>query len=293
MKRLIFFLAFLSSCGTSEVCPRAPYVLATTTQVGDLVKEVVGDRYEVDVLIRGSLDPHSYELVKGDDERIDGAAALFSSGLGLEHGASLKVALGEAVALADEIGKKRPEALLSREGVVDPHIWMDLSLWAEGVDPIVDKLEAIDPGGGYFARGEALKEKMMQKHGELKEKIALIPEEKRFLVTSHDAFHYFTRAYFGDEGDRFAAPEGLSPDGQLGPSDIRSILSYVALHRVKVMFFESNVSPEALVKIASTAKSLSLEVRLSERPLYGDAMEPGYFEAMKQNGETLFDELDS
>lgn len=273
-------------------------ILSTTAQVGDLVTAVGGTRVENWVLIQGELDPHSYELVKGDDEKFLRADAIFCNGLGLEHGASLSSILKEnpkSVALGETIARQHPEKILKKGGVVDPHIWMDISLWSEGVEPIVEKLSEIDPDGAlYFReRGEQLMQRLLSKHEKLQNEMQSIPTERRYLMTSHDAFRYFTKSYLAEPGEenwstRFAAPEGLAPDGQINPYDIQRMIEFVRSKRVSVVFPESNVSRDSIHKIASAGHDLGLEVRICKEPLYGDAMGGlSYEEMMEKNGDVL------
>jgi len=273
-------------------------ILSTTAQVGDLVTAVGGIRVENWVLIQGDLDPHSYELVKGDDEKFLRADAIFCNGLGLEHGASLSAILKanpKSLAVGETIAARHPEKILKKGGVVDPHIWMDISLWNEGVGPIVEKLSEIDPeGAAYFQeRGEILSQKLLSVHEKLREEMRSIPEERRYLMTSHDAFRYFTKSYLAEPGEenwssRFAAPEGLAPDGQINPYDIQRMIEFVRAKRVSVVFPESNVSRDSIRKIASAGHDLGLEVRVCKEPLYGDAMGGlSYEEMMEKNGEVL------
>src|SRR3990167_3637979 len=231
-------------------------ILSTTAQVGDLVAAVGGDRVSNWVLIQGELDPHSYEIVKGDGEKLARADLIFYNGLGLEHGAGLSSQLKgthKAIALGERIQEAYPERILLREDAVDPHIWMDISLWKEAVPSIIEELSSLDPEGTseYCERGEALMLQMDEAHLALIEKMRKIPSEKRYLVTSHDAFHYFARCYLANPGeksweDRFAAPEGLAPDGQLSPVDIQGIIDYLRAHKISVVFPESNVSRDSI-----------------------------------------------
>ena len=92
------------------------------------------------------------------------------------------------------------------------------------------------------------------------------PCRKRYLVTSHDAFHYFTRSYLAEPGEanwakRFAAPEGLAPEGQLNPRDIQKIIDYLRVKKISVLFPESNVSRDSIRKIATAGRELGLEIR--------------------------------
>ena len=112
-------------------------------------------------------------------------------------------------------------------------------------------------------------------------------------MTSHDAFSYFTKAYLADPGEqdwskRFAAPEGLAPDGQLSPIDIQNIINFLKLHPISTLFPESNVSRDSVAKIVAAGNESGLHLRLCKEPLYGDSMcGLSYFEMMKKNGEVI------
>jgi manganese/zinc/iron transport system substrate-binding protein len=321
LKKVYTILATLSLCGCFFGCQKGKMernfitswmsdtgkikVLSTTAQIADLVVEIGGDRVDSLVLIRGTMDPHSYELVKGDDEKFRRADLLFYNGLGLEHGASLFAWLStsdKATGIGDRILKSAPNLVLRNGSSIDPHIWMDISLWKEATYVIEEKLSALDHKGGvfYHERAELLRERMDLVHLELRELLAKVPQEKRYLVTSHDAFHYFTRAYLAEQqesdwAERFAAPEGLSPDGQLSPVDIRRIVNYLHKHQVRVMFPESNVSKDSIRKIASSAKELGFEVKICSETLYGDAMDGKdlhYLDMMRHNASVIFRHLE-
>ncbi len=304
-KKVIFglFLPFLMvGCSTSQN-QRAQdsgklKVVSTTAQIGDLVSSVGGDRIDHWVLIRGDLDPHSYEIVKGDGERLQRADLIFYNGLGLEHGASLSAFLRaspKATPVGEKISHACPDRILKRGEVVDPHIWMDISLWQKGIDPIVEALSQVDPEGSllYRERGALLAQKMEAAHAEVFARLQKIPSEKRYLVTSHDAFHYFTRSYLADVGEthwaeRFAAPEGLAPEGQLNPRDIQKIIDYLRDKNISVLFPESNVSRDSIRKIATAGRELGLEIHICSEPLYGDAMSGlAYLDMMRSNAETI------
>src|SRR3990167_10716616 len=124
--------------------------LSTIAQIGDLVTSIGGERVDNWVLVSSELDPHSYEIVKGDGEKLTRADLVFYNGLGLEHGASLSSQLKgthKAIALGERIQEAYPERILLREDAVDPHIWMDISLWKEAVPSIIEELSSLDPEG--------------------------------------------------------------------------------------------------------------------------------------------------
>lgn len=268
-------------------------VLSTTAMIDDLVREIGDDRVDHHVLVSGEMDPHSYELVKGDDEKIAFASIVFANGLNLEHGASLRTQMEKhphVIYLGEEIRKRIPEKILHVKGELDPHLWMDISLWVEGIEPIVIALSQKDPEGAvlYRERGEILKKKLLEKHMTIQNEMKQVPKEKRYLVTSHDAFHYFARAYLSENGqweDRCVAPEGLAPEGQLATQDIKEVVQHLDKYQIGVVFPESNISRDALKKII---RSSSHPVRCSKESLYGDAMGTNtYLEMIEHNAKIL------
>jgi manganese/zinc/iron transport system substrate-binding protein len=296
------FLAFFLLCFTFFGCSsaRGPSeieawaeqngrvkVLSTTAMIDDIVAQIGGERVDSIALITGEIDPHSYELVKGDDEKLSLAQVIFYNGLGLEHGASLRYQLEQhpnSVSVGNAVLEKEPQLILHADKEMDPHIWMDISLWSKIVDPIADALSQVDPEGKDFYRrqAESTREKMMKEHDLIYAQLQSIPQERRYLVTSHDAFNYFTRAYlatpdekWGDQWKkRFDAPEGLAPEGQLSTSDIQAVINHLIKYHIQIVFPESNVSRDSLRKVVHACAQKGLNVVISNDALYGDAMGP-------------------
>ncbi len=297
----LFILGCSQTVQTNENKEGRKKILSTIAQIGDLVSEVGGDRVQSIVLVRGELNPHSYELVKGDDEKIQSADLILYNGLGLEHGASVSAMIDSHpnhFALAESIYARYPDKVLWKDSIPDPHIWMDVSLWKETVDPITAQLILIDPAGEsyYLARAEVLKQKMDVADQEIYQLVQSIPENRRYLVTSHDAFHYFARRYLASVGEadwskRFAAPEGLSPDGQLNPIDLQKIVDHLYVYQIEVLFPESNVSRDSIRKIADAGKKLKIDLRICRDVLYGDSLKGSYIEAMKHNAAVITEHL--
>lgn len=273
-------------------------VLSSIAQIDDLVMTVGGDAVKSLPLVQGDLDPHSYELVKGDNEKFVRADVVFYNGLNLEHGASLSAMLhshAKAISIGDAIARKRPDQILEKDGVMDPHLWMDVSLWSSAIDVIVEALSKCRPEKSteFYQRGKDLKDQMLLTHQAICEKIQTLDQHKRYLLTTHDAFRYFARAYFtGEEKldwqNRFAAPEGLAPDGQIGSSDIQDMISFLQKNRVQVIFPESNLSKDSIRKIAAAGQDLGFHVKVCEEPLYGDSMSNlSYLEMMTKNADIM------
>lgn len=289
-------VCFLSSCGDQHVQRQHEYqkwlqdngkvkVLSTTAMIDDLVKQVGGDHIDALTLIQGELDPHSYQLVKGDDEKLSFANLIFYNGLGLEHGPSLHrylVGNPKALPLGDKIELEDLSAVIYVNGQKDPHIWMDISLWAKAVPFIVEALSQRDPSHkqDFQSNGKKLVQELSRAHVEAKKIMHEPPEAKRYLVTSHDAFNYFARAYLTEPGEveagqwqkRFAAPEGLAPESQLSTAHIREIINHMKRYHIQQIFPESNVSRDSINKILQAGREEGLDIIITCCPLYGDAM---------------------
>ncbi|HEX2579747.1 MAG TPA: zinc ABC transporter substrate-binding protein, partial [Rhabdochlamydiaceae bacterium] len=214
-------------------------------------------------------------------------------------GASLRHQLEQhpkAIALGDRIREKNPQAILVERGQIDPHIWLDITLWAEIIDPIVQALSEIDPANSlyYQTNGKQVRESLLALDASLFKKIQMISPEKRYLVTSHDAFNYFTRRYLiegSDWEDRFCAPEGLAPDGQLSCQDIQNVIDYLTKHHVQVIFTESNVGKDSLKKILSVCKEKGIPVRIAKEALDSDTLGNSsmYQNMMEHNINVLYE----
>jgi len=251
-----------------------PYKVVTTVgMVTDIVTRVAGDKAQVTGIIGAGVDPHLYKATRGDVVQLTQADIVFYSGLFLE---------GKMTDTLIKIGRSRPvfavtelideELLLTPEeaqGHHDPHVWMDASLWARAVEAVVASLSSYDPPNAelYARNGEALREECTELHAYGVRAIASIPESGRVLVTSHDAFGYFGRAY----GMKVLGVQGLSTESEAGLKDINNLVDYIVNHRVKAVFIESSVSPKNIRAVIDGAKSRGHEVVIGGT-LFSDAM---------------------
>ncbi len=282
-------------------------VLSTTAMIGDLVRGIGGDLVCDLVLIQGELDPHSYELVKGDAEKFQAADLVFYHGLGLEHGASLLQILHHlpnSAGVADLVFQQAGEKILPADcshdtscacGGYDPHIWMDASLWLEASCAVENVLSSRFPEHRevFHQNALVLQKRLKDLHLMIRQEVQQIPEEKRYVITSHDAFNYFARAYLLDADKtswkvRFQAPAGLAPDGKLTWKAIENMVLFAEKFSIATVFPESNVSKDSLRKIVQCAEKRGLKIEIAPDVLYGDAMGPHtYFSMMEHNAKTL------
>ena len=276
-------------------------VLSTTGMIDDLVKFIGASRVDSVALIQGELDPHSYELVKGDAEKFQFANIIFHNGLGLEHGASLKYQLlqnTKAIALGDVLAESD---LIEVGSVIDPHIWMDARLFAKLCEPIAYHLGKLDPKNRslYYKNAKELRKKILNTHFEVQNLLKEIKNKHRYLVTTHDAFRYFVRAYLATDSEkedgswqsRLASPEGLAPEGQISPVDIQRITDFASQNEVHIIFAESNLSKHALHKVVDVAGQKGQIIEIAPDALYGDVMYRSYLETLLYNAHILKNSL--
>lgn len=248
-------------------------VTATTGMVADLVKAVGGSRVEVTQLLGPDVDPHTYKPTTEDAGKLAKADLIFYNGLMLEGRMSdLLAKLGRSGRKVYPVTERLPEDQLLEppefEGHYDPHVWFDVALWAGTVPTIVEGLSAADPEGKavYEENARILLERLATLDAWCLETAATLPEKRRILVTSHDAYNYFGRAY----GFQVVGLQGVSTVSEAALSDMAGMVDFIKARQVPAIFVESSVNPAAIRRVAEDA---GVEVG---GELFSDALgEPG------------------
>lgn len=231
-------------------------VTTTTSMVTDLVKSVGGERVEVQGLMGAGVDPHLYKASASDITKLQRAEVIFYSGLLLEGKlqdifAKMARVKKHVYPVTESIPEKELLEPESFGGHYDPHVWFDVTLWAKSVETVVKGLSEFDPTGkAYFEkRGAALQASMKDLHQWALKKAAELPQEKRILITSHDAFNYFGRAY----GFKVVGLQGISTVEEASLASMTKLVDFVKEQKVKALFVESSVSPAAIKRISQDA----------------------------------------
>lgn len=250
--------ALMLAAGPATAAEGEPPVkaAATTGMVADLVRQVGGGRVEVSQLMGPGVDPHLYKPTAADAARLGRADVIFYSGLMLEgRMGDLFARLGRSGRKVYAITESVPEDRLLEpaefEGHYDPHVWFDVELWARTVPTIVEGLSAVDPAGRetYARNGEALAARLAHLHTWCREAAGTLPEKDRVLVTSHDAYNYFGRAY----GFKVVGLQGVSTVSEAALADMASLADFIRAQGVKAIFVESSVNPAAIRRVAEDA----------------------------------------
>ena len=250
-------------------------VVATTGMVADMVRQIGGEFVQVEQLMKSGVDPHLYRPNTDDVKAIRSADIVFYNGFKLEGKMGDLLGLKtkgtkKHVALADAIPK---EAALGdpEHETADPHVWMDVQLWAATTKLIETELkERIPSKADFFTqRALELRERLQKLDSLGKRWFESIPQEHRILITSHDAFRYFGRRY----GLQVEGILGISTASDAGQKRISQLVDLLVEKKVPAAFVESSV-PEKLVRsIVEGAEAKGWKVSIGGE-LYSDAMGP-------------------
>ncbi|MEE2907040.1 MAG: zinc ABC transporter substrate-binding protein [Planctomycetota bacterium] len=274
-------------------------IVATTGMVADVARHVAGDRAEVVSIMGEGVDPHLYKPKTSDVRRILAADVVFYNGLKLEG------RMGEVFTRARSRGRPvhavtagLPTAVLledeSAVGHPDPHVWMDVKTWALTLEEVARVLCEIDPSScsTYQANAAKALDSMLQLHESVTLMIASIPENQRVLVTAHDAFRYFGRAYDME----VRGIQGISTESEAGLSDLNGLVEFLVERRIPAVFVESSVPRKNVQALIEGAKARGHDVVVGGE-LFSDAMgrpgtQEGTYEGMiEHNARTMTEAL--
>jgi len=237
---LLFAAAPFAACG--PVRRENPQVLTTTTILADMAKQVAGDRVTVGSIVPAGAHVEEYEPRPDDAKRMSAAKLVITNGLDLDKWVEplLRNATSGTTVVVVTAG------LPDIDG--NPHMWFDPALARGYVAKIRDALIALDPSGrdSYMVSALRYSQELLALEVELKAKVATIPAERRKLVTSHDAFPYFAKA-FGFEIVGFAQPEPGKPPST---GELADLVQKVKAARVPAIFSESGGSPQLAETVA-------------------------------------------
>jgi len=250
-------------------------VVATVGMVADIVREVGGTRVAVSQLMGPGVDPHLYRGSRDDVRSILTADMVFYSGLMLE---------GKLAGMLEKVARKKPVIAitksLSRDSVLeeeatlghsDPHVWMDVLAWSRCVDVVVESLVEFDPTNEaqFRAAASAYQATLAKLDRYGRQVMSTVPASGRVLITSHDAFHYFGRAY----GLEVFGVQGLSTDSEAGLKQINSLVDTIVQRQIAAVFVESSVPKKSILAVVDGAGSRGHHVIIGGE-LFSDAMGP-------------------
>ena len=241
------------AAGTPGTAGGVLNVVATTSQIAALAREVAGERAEVRAIIRPGVEPHDFEPTPGDLATLNTADLVLRHGVGLDSfldRAALRVSGAPVVTATRGIGDHYG-ALGGRD--FDPHVWLDPMLAKVMVENIRDALVTVNPAGRatYEANAAAYNSRLDEVNRQISEMLAGIPSENRKIVTNHDAFGYFARRYRLEVVG--AVIPTVSSEGEPSAQETAALLDTIREEGVKAIFVESTANPDLARQLARDA----------------------------------------
>ena len=290
---LLLIIPVFSGCGKSkksESRNEKIVAVSTITVINDIVKNIGGDKVETYSICGVGVDPHTYHPKPSDPRLISNSDIVFINGFALEHwieemikgsgGNKKEVVVTEGLTpMTDEKGYGDP----------DPHAWFDVKNIITYADNIAKGLISIDPGNESYYKSnlQDYKQKLDSLDSWIKEQIKIIPESKRVLITSHDAFRYFGRAY----GLEVKGLQGISTAAKIRTEDLKNLIDYVKLKDLRSVFIETSVNPKLLEQISSETNAKIGGTLFSDSIGNEGTPEGTYIGAVKHNVNTVVNAL--
>jgi len=300
---LVTLLAAACRAGTraqaGDLAQREIRVVTTIGMITDVVKHVGGERVQVKGLMGPGVDPHLYKASEGDVIRLGSADLVFYNGLHLEAqmGRVLERMADTGVttvAVTDDIARDVLLAPPEFEGNYDPHVWFDVTLWAKSVERVRDTLMELDPTHAelYQTNAERYLQELDELHAYVKGQAERVQAGQRVLVTAHDAFNYFGRAY----GFEVKGLQGISTATEASIADVQELADFIAQRRIVAIFIESSVPQRTVEAVQAAVRAKGFAVQIGGE-LFSDAMgNPGteegtYIGMVRHNVDTIVNAL--
>ncbi|WP_218044952.1 metal ABC transporter solute-binding protein, Zn/Mn family [Kiloniella majae] len=252
-----------------------PVIVTTIAQIADVASHIVGDKMEVDSLMGEGVDPHTYRMNRYDVAALTKADIVLYNGLYLE--AQMEDALERmatkkpVVPLAETINKSLLLTSQDYEDKNDPHVWMDVRKWMAVTSQALDVIKKFDPANADFYDKNAAEYliKLEQLNGYVETVLASVPQNERVVISAHDAFNYFGKAYDFE----VVGIQGLSTASEAGLKKIENLVDLIVTRKIRAVFVESSVADRNVKALIEGAKARGHNITIGGT-LFSDAMGP-------------------
>jgi manganese/zinc/iron transport system substrate-binding protein len=296
---LILLGIIFSSCQSEQRnAAGKPLVVSTTTLLDDMARYLGDTLFSYESLMGPGVDPHIYKPSQGDLKKLKAADLVIYNGLYLEGKmADVLQKMGRnqlVLGVADSIKTQYLIKNAEFEDGYDPHFWFDKDIWYMVAIQVSEMLKELEPEEAYNIE-KRLEQFAIQLHlldVEISEAILKIPEEKRVIVTSHDALNYFARRY----GFEVRSLQGSSTASELGLKDVTEMVDFLVENQIKAIFPENITGDQSLQAVIKGAAKKGHTVLLGEE-LFSDALggpdseAPDYFSMLRENTRRIVSAL--
>ena len=275
----------LMACGMARA-EKTVNVVASISILGDMIKNIGGDRVEVTTLAGAGVDAHAYEPTPATAMAISKADLVVINGLGLEGWMDrlIKASGYKGTVVVATTGvkprKMKGEGQGSKE-IADPHAWQDLDDGRCYVANITKALTVIDPQGAatYVSLAEAYSRKLIDLNTWVKEEFLSIPNDKRRMITSHDAFGYLGGAYEIE----ILSPMGFSTESEPSAGEVKKLIRQIRKEKITAVFVENISDPRMIEQIAKESGVTVSGELYSDALSKPDGPAPTYIDMFKNN----------
>lgn len=273
---ILFLLIAFLACNEKEnsLGIKKILVVTTTTMITDLVNNIGKEKIELKGIMKAGVDPHLYKATERDITQLLNADIVFYNGLHLEGKLvelfeKMEKRGGNIYAISDGIEKSMLIVSTDFADNYDPHIWFDISLWKKAAVFVAHKLSLIDSSNKeyYFKNMTEYLSKLDSAEKNVREKVSELPEEKRILITAHDAFNYLGRAY----NFKVLGLQGISTLSEASVFDVQNLANFIIEHNVKAVFVESSVPVKNIQALRQAAKAKGKEIKIGGE-LFSDSL---------------------
>jgi len=297
----LLFVIVLFSCKVADKKKSVSIqtIVCTTGMLGDAVEQIVGPTVKVIALMGPGVDPHLYKATQGDLKSLTNADVIVYNGLHLEGkmGEIFEKLEKQKHIIVATGGLTQNEYINNSEfqGAYDPHIWFDVALWSKAVQHIGNELAQLstDSIGTVFKENTKTYTSILQQlNASVQQEVNKLDSSSRILITAHDAFGYFGRAY----GFEVRGLQGISTTSEYGLKDVSDLVTYIVENEIKAVFVESSVSRKSLQAVVDGCVEKGHQVKIGGQ-LYSDAMgekssaEGSYVGMVKHNVTTVVEGL--
>lgn len=294
---IILFTLFINLVSTIYA-KNSLKIVATTSIIGDAIQNIVGDQGQVIKLMGPGVDPHAYKATPKNIQDLSHADIIVYNGLHLE-GKMADVLINfskrkPVYAASDGIDSNNYLGDLKSTDSIDPHFWFDISLWKQAVAYMSAKLQLVNPSAAAYYQANTKKylQVLDNLHEEVTKLIHTIPKHQRVLITAHDAFSYFGKAY----DIEVKGLQGISTVEECGLRDITNLVDFIIRHKIKAIFPENSVPNKPLRAVIEGCQKRGHIVKLGSE-LYSDTLgqentpEGTYIGMVMSNVKTMLEAL--
>jgi len=270
---IVFYVLYQRIVVQSNMQKTKPYIVCTTTIIGDTIQQIAQNSVHIDILMGPGVDPHVYKPIENDLLKIAKANLIVYHGLHLEARMVDLFAHLNSIKPTVDATKDIPKHLLisvnDQRTIFDPHVWFDPQLWIYVVTTIATKLTELLPENSdvYEHNKNIFIDQIRQMYQATRLQIQQIPTNQRILITSHDAFSYFARAY----DFKVVSLQGINTATEAGVQDVQDVVSIILKHQIPTIFVESSVPPRSMQAIQQRVATQHGNVKIGQE-LYSDSL---------------------